>query len=215
MAALPDESHIPIDFTPYVPRLVIEWLAENPDREWRELDGTMAFVDISGFTAMSEKLATQGKAGAEQVTEVMNATFDALLGVAYDGRRRTAEVRRRRSARVLRRRGHEARAARAAFEMRQTLRSIGRSGRAAGDSDAEDACGSQLRPFRLLPRRRLASRADRHRPRGDHHSRDGSGLGGRRDPPRPGSAAGLPAAVLGESERGGFLSRLRPQAKGD
>ena len=43
----------------------------------------MAFVDISGFTAMSEKLATQGKAGAEQVTEVMNATFDALLEVAY------------------------------------------------------------------------------------------------------------------------------------
>ena len=75
-----DESHIATDFTPYVPRLVIEWLAENPDREWREVDGTMAFVDISGFTAMSEKLATKGKAGAEQVTEVMNATFDALLG---------------------------------------------------------------------------------------------------------------------------------------
>ena len=81
MAALPHESHMAIDFTPYVPRLVIEWLAENPDREWREVDGTMAFVDISGFTAMSEKLATQGKAGAEQVTEVMNTTFDACFGL--------------------------------------------------------------------------------------------------------------------------------------
>ena len=80
MAVLPDESHIDTDFTPYVPRLVIEWLADDPDRDWREIDGTMAFVDISGFTAMSEKLATQGKAGAEQVTDVMNATFDALLG---------------------------------------------------------------------------------------------------------------------------------------
>ena len=83
MTLLGEESHIATDFTPYVPRLVIEWLAENPDREWREVEGTMAFVDISGFTAMSERLAAEGKAGAEQVTEVMNATFDALLRVAY------------------------------------------------------------------------------------------------------------------------------------
>ena len=33
------------------------------------VDGTMAFIDISGFTRMSEKLAPKGRAGAEQVTE--------------------------------------------------------------------------------------------------------------------------------------------------
>ena len=33
---------------------------------------------------VSEKLAPEGRAGAEQVTEVMNATFDKLLEVAYD-----------------------------------------------------------------------------------------------------------------------------------
>ena len=64
---------------PYVPRLTIEWLRDEPERTWRELDGTLAFVDISGFTAMSERLAALGKAGAEEVTDVMNSTFAALL----------------------------------------------------------------------------------------------------------------------------------------
>src|SRR4051794_21905814 len=69
--------------TPYVPRLVIEWLREDPKATHRSLDGTLAFVDISGFTAMSERLSSLGKAGAEEVTDVMNATFARLLDVAY------------------------------------------------------------------------------------------------------------------------------------
>jgi class 3 adenylate cyclase/tetratricopeptide (TPR) repeat protein len=71
------------ELTPFVPRLTIEWLAEDPERRWLERDGTLAFVDISGFTAMSEKLSSLGRAGAEEVTDVMNATFAALLDVAY------------------------------------------------------------------------------------------------------------------------------------
>lgn len=72
-----------VDLTPFVPRLVVEWLRDEPDSRWREVDGTLAFVDVSGFTAMSERLAREGKSGAEQVTEVMNATFARLLEVAY------------------------------------------------------------------------------------------------------------------------------------
>src|SRR5688572_11169411 len=71
------------NLTPYVPRLTIDWLRTAPHEIARELDGTMAFVDISGFTAMSERLAGRGKAGAEEVNEVMNATFARLLDVAY------------------------------------------------------------------------------------------------------------------------------------
>ena len=56
----------------FVPRLTVEWLRSNPERRWLELDGTLAFIDISGFTAMSEKLSSVGRAGAEEVTEVMN-----------------------------------------------------------------------------------------------------------------------------------------------
>src|SRR6266446_143954 len=71
------------DLTPYVPRLVLDWLREDPDALHRRIDGTLAFVDISGFTAMSERLSGRGKAGAEEVTEVMNTTFARLLDLAY------------------------------------------------------------------------------------------------------------------------------------
>jgi class 3 adenylate cyclase/tetratricopeptide (TPR) repeat protein len=70
-------------YAPYVPRLIVEWLRRDPEATLHTLDGTLVFVDISGFTAMSERLSSRGKAGAEEVTEVMNATFARLLDVAY------------------------------------------------------------------------------------------------------------------------------------
>src|SRR3954471_4598855 len=77
------ETTSTVDLTPYVPRVVIDWLRADPEATFRELEGTLAFVDISGFTAMSERLARQGKLGAEEVSDVMNATFTRLLDVAY------------------------------------------------------------------------------------------------------------------------------------
>ena len=74
-----------VDLTPYLPRVVVDWLRVAPEARRRELEGTLAFVDISGFTAMSERLAQKGKLGAEEVTEVMNRTFSRLLDVAYAG----------------------------------------------------------------------------------------------------------------------------------
>src|SRR5437764_1455567 len=68
---------------PFVPRVVVDWLREAPEARRRELEGTLVFVDISGFTAMSERLATKGKLGAEEVTDVMNLVFARLLDVAY------------------------------------------------------------------------------------------------------------------------------------
>jgi class 3 adenylate cyclase/tetratricopeptide (TPR) repeat protein len=70
-------------YAPYVPRLVVEWLRDRPEATFHTIEGTLAFVDISGFTAMSERLSSRGKAGAEEVTDVMNATFARLLDVAY------------------------------------------------------------------------------------------------------------------------------------
>ncbi|HKD94311.1 MAG TPA: adenylate/guanylate cyclase domain-containing protein, partial [Gaiellaceae bacterium] len=69
---------------PYLPRITLDWLLEAPDERHRALDGTMAFVDVSGFTAMSERLAPKGRLGAEEVTDVMSATFGRLLAVAYE-----------------------------------------------------------------------------------------------------------------------------------
>src|SRR6476646_807055 len=120
------------ELVPFVPRLTLEWLRDQPDRLAYELDSTVAFVDISGFTAMSEQLSNLGKAGAEEVNDVMNATFAALLDVAY------AEggglLKFGGDALLLLYEGehHTRRAARAAFEMRRTLRAIGRPRTSAG-----------------------------------------------------------------------------------
>ena len=70
--------------TAYVPRIAAEWDLDSPDTNWRELDATCCFVDISGFTALSERLARRGRIGAEELTEVLNHVFGRMLGIAYD-----------------------------------------------------------------------------------------------------------------------------------
>jgi class 3 adenylate cyclase/tetratricopeptide (TPR) repeat protein len=83
VTVIPESTPSSVDLTPYVPRAVIDWLRADPEARRRELEGTLAFVDISGFTALNESLAQKGKLGAEEVTEVMNRTFERLLDVAY------------------------------------------------------------------------------------------------------------------------------------
>ena len=69
--------------TPYVPRVLLRHLVETPDATWWTAEGSVVFVDISGFTKLSERLAKVGKEGAEQVTDAIEACFTDLLAVAY------------------------------------------------------------------------------------------------------------------------------------
>ena len=68
---------------PYLPRMVRDWDEDAPGQLHQCLEGSMVFVDISGFTAMSERLAKHGKLGAEELTAVIAATFHELLAAAY------------------------------------------------------------------------------------------------------------------------------------
>ena len=68
----------------YVPRLLIEWLRDAPDTRHRIIAGTCVFADLTGYTAMTERLAAQGTAGAEETGEILNDVFEALLSAAYD-----------------------------------------------------------------------------------------------------------------------------------
>jgi len=68
---------------PFLPRLTIRWISEHPEVRVRALEGTVVFVDISGFTKMSERLARLGRVGAEEVTDVVGFVFRQLLGTAY------------------------------------------------------------------------------------------------------------------------------------
>jgi class 3 adenylate cyclase/tetratricopeptide (TPR) repeat protein len=120
------------NLTPYVPRVVVEWLRTAPDATQRELDGTLAFVDLSGFTAMSERLAGRGKAGAEELTDVINKTFSSLLDVAYENGGGLLKMGGDALLLFFSGEEHCPRAARAAFGMRQTLRELGRPRTSAG-----------------------------------------------------------------------------------
>ncbi|MBV9935620.1 MAG: AAA family ATPase [Actinobacteria bacterium] len=70
------------DLAPYVPRLVLAWALESPHANYRRIPGTMVFCDVSGFTALSERLASKGKVGAEELTEILDGVCSALLAEA-------------------------------------------------------------------------------------------------------------------------------------
>ena len=66
---------------PYVPRLLHVWSAEPGERR-RAVDGTLVSVDISGFTALAERLASQGRRGAEELVTRISGVFADLIAVA-------------------------------------------------------------------------------------------------------------------------------------
>ena len=127
-----DQARSASGLTPYLPRVTLEWIRDNEGARFRVLEGSLLFFDVSGFTRMSERLAQAGKAGAEEVTGVMNATFAALLEVAYANGGSLLKF--GGDALLLFFDGdeHAPRAASAAHGMRATLRRIGRPRTSAG-----------------------------------------------------------------------------------
>jgi class 3 adenylate cyclase/tetratricopeptide (TPR) repeat protein len=110
---------------PYLPRITLEWLRDAPRERHRALPGTMAFVDVSGFTAMSERLAPKGRLGAEEVTDVMSATFGRLLAVAYELGGGLVKLGGDALLLFFDGEGHAARACAAAWGMRDSLDALG------------------------------------------------------------------------------------------
>jgi hypothetical protein len=62
-----------------LPALARSWPAGSP---YRQLDATLVSVDLSGFTALSERLAQKGKAGAEELILVVSGCFEGLIRIA-------------------------------------------------------------------------------------------------------------------------------------
>ena len=117
---------------PYVPALAAEWLAEDRTTRHRRISGSMAFVDISGFTSLTERLTRMGKVGSEELSDILDSTFTALLEQA---RREDADLVKWGGDAVLllfRGEDHAARAVRATAAMRRALYSVGRTGSSAG-----------------------------------------------------------------------------------
>ncbi|MEM7347533.1 MAG: adenylate/guanylate cyclase domain-containing protein, partial [Chloroflexota bacterium] len=67
----------------YVPSQIVGDLARNPaaiaEAKSEQFLAAVLFADISGFTALTERLAQQGPAGAEELTHLINAYFTQLI----------------------------------------------------------------------------------------------------------------------------------------
>ncbi|MEP6658417.1 MAG: adenylate/guanylate cyclase domain-containing protein [Acidimicrobiales bacterium] len=132
---------------PYVPRVVREWLDDDPDTLHRRIEGSIVFVDISGFTRMSERLARFGKAGAETVTNVIGGCFNRLLTEAYAFGATLLKFGGDALLLFFQRDGHATRACAAAIEMRRALREIGTIDSEAGRLTLRMTVGVHSGPF--------------------------------------------------------------------
>ncbi len=70
-----------------LPTYLVEQIIQNPvpgQAGGQFVHGTLLFADISGFTAMSEKLSRIGHEGAEEITAIVNRYFGTMLSILRD-----------------------------------------------------------------------------------------------------------------------------------
>ncbi|HET8674068.1 MAG TPA: adenylate/guanylate cyclase domain-containing protein, partial [Thermoleophilaceae bacterium] len=115
-----------VRFTPYVPRVLLRQLAENPSARVQQVEGTLVFADVSGFTRLSERLARKGREGAEQLSDTISDCFSALLEVAYDNGGSLIKFGGDAVLLLFEGDGHALRGCHSAAGMRRLLRSVGR-----------------------------------------------------------------------------------------
>lgn len=135
---------------PYLPRVAMVWADDDPDRTWKVVDGTLVFVDISGFTALSERLAARGAIGAEELTEILSTSFTELLALSYADGGSLLKFGGDALLLLFDGDGHEQRGCRAAIRMRQTMRRVGRLRTTVGAVKLRMSVGVHSGPVHLF-----------------------------------------------------------------
>lgn len=69
----------------YLPRRVARWaLRERRAPPWLEwVEGSLLFADLSGSTALAERLSVLGREGTELVTDFLNSIFARMIDIIY------------------------------------------------------------------------------------------------------------------------------------
>jgi class 3 adenylate cyclase/tetratricopeptide (TPR) repeat protein len=75
-------DHEAAALAPYVARFAAEWDLDGHGAAWREIDATCCYVDISGFTTISERLSRLGRLGSERLTDFLDGVFANMLVLA-------------------------------------------------------------------------------------------------------------------------------------
>ncbi len=110
----------------HLPALAIDWAIDTPERLWRVIDGTLCFADISGFTALAERLAQRGRVGGEELVETLSRVFGAMLESARERDGMLLKFGGDALLFLFQGAGHAVRAASTAVEMRGALRRAAR-----------------------------------------------------------------------------------------
>jgi class 3 adenylate cyclase/tetratricopeptide (TPR) repeat protein len=126
---------------PHVARLAMGWALETPDARHKEIEGSLVFADISGFTPLSERLARRGPVGAEELVGIINACFGELLPAAYEQGAGLLKFGGDALLLLLQGEEHAARACVAAFEMRRRLGQFTRSTSVSGAAQLRISIG--------------------------------------------------------------------------
>src|SRR6266540_2885470 len=76
---------LPNSLTSYVPDLIVRRLADNPTPPSAPIaerfPAAVLFADISGYTALAERLTRRGPAGIEELTHVLNDSLGQLVAL--------------------------------------------------------------------------------------------------------------------------------------
>ena len=137
-------------FRPFVPRLAATWQADRSGGDGRVLDASLLGLDISGFTALSERLAERGKLGAEELITLISGCYSGLIEI---GERYGGDVLKFRGDALLLLfdgHGHEARSARAALAMQALVAESGSSESSVGPVRLGMAAGIVSGPCHLF-----------------------------------------------------------------
>ena len=110
----------------YVARILQQHLIDDAHKQFWTSHGSAVFVDISGFTRLSERLARKGREGAEQISDAIGHSFESILEVAYDNGGSLLKFGGDALLLWFAAEDHVERACRAASQMRRVLRDVGR-----------------------------------------------------------------------------------------
>ena len=67
------------DLAGYVPTVAAEWADVRGSERWQVVNGTLCLIDISGSTALFERLAARGRVAAEELTQLLGDVFSRMI----------------------------------------------------------------------------------------------------------------------------------------
>ena len=125
----------------YVSDLALSVMDAAPASGWSEVDGSLAFFDISGFTKLTERLARIGRSGAEHINDVLNTVFQGLIDEVFRRGGDVLEFGGDAMVVLFTGEGHERRAAAAAADMFRFIAADGRIVTPLGEARLRMSCG--------------------------------------------------------------------------